>query len=216
MAFCGRKPDKQSTSPSQNHKNNETQYNKNRMSVKERFLDYHKKARSKGTYKSYRRGLELFLEWCGKDADTVLAERRQDILSENFEDKKRFDREIEIFYKWELEQGYALTSARTNTLGIIQFFRYFGMPMNPTIPMPPPTTKTFIPSIEILRRLFQIGSVRAKVILSLGSDLSWRISDFIKLKKSDIPDLNQKPPILMQKVPKKRTSSLQPFYQLKP
>ena len=127
-------------------------------------------------------------------------ERKQDILSNDFERRKRFDREVEVFYKWELDQGYALSSARTNTLGIIQFFRYFGMPVNPTIPMPPPTTKTYIPRIDELRRMFQVADLRGKVILSLGLDLAWRISDFIKLKKEEIPDLNGEVPIPFQKV----------------
>ena len=173
------------------------------MSAKEKFLEHLLKGKKKGTYKSYKRGLELFLEWYGKDADTILAERKVDITSEDFQRRKNFDYQVEYFYKWELEQGYALSSARTNTLGIIQFFRYFGMPVNPSIPMPPPTTKTAIPPIEDIRRMFQVATLRGKVILSLGLDLAWRISDFINLKIEDIPDLNQKPPIPFQRITKK-------------
>ena len=152
------------------------------MNAKEQFLDHLIRGKTKGTFKSYRRGLELFLEWYGKDADTVLEERKADITSDDFQRRKNFDYQVEYFYKWELEKDYALSSARTNTLGIIQFFRYFGMPINPNIPMPPPTTKTAIPKIEDIRRMFQVASIRGKVILSLGLDLAWRISDFIDMR----------------------------------
>jgi len=93
------------------------------MNAKEKFLEHLRRGKKKSTYKSYKRGLELFLEWYGKDADTVLEERKADITSEALERRKNFDYQVEYFYKWELEQGYALTSARTNTLGIVQFFR---------------------------------------------------------------------------------------------
>ena len=173
------------------------------MNAKEQFLDHLLRGKTKGTYKSYKRGLELFLEWYGKDADTVLTERKADIMSDDFKRRKNFDYQVEYFYKWELEKDYALSSARTNTLGIIQFFRYFGMPITPNIPMPPPTTKTAIPKIEDIRRMFQVASIRGKVILSLGLDLAWRISDFIDIKIDDLPDLNQKPPIPFQRITKK-------------
>jgi hypothetical protein len=53
----------------------------------EKFLD----SLSKGTLKSYRRGLELFLEFYGKDVDMILAERKDDLTprpNENLVDAK--------------------------------------------------------------------------------------------------------------------------------
>jgi len=173
------------------------------MTAKDRFLDYYLKAKKKSTWKSYKRGLELFFEWIGKDSDQVLAERKEDILSENFERHKNFDRQVEFFYKWQLEKGYALSSARTNTLGPIQFFRYFGMPISPDIPSPPKSTKTYIPKIEEFRGMFNISDLRERVILSLGLDLAWRVGDFIQLKVEDLPDLEQETPIPIQKVTEK-------------
>jgi site-specific recombinase XerD len=49
------------------------------MTAEERFLEDLKARRTKGTVKSYRRGLDLFLEYCDKNSDTVLAERKQDV-----------------------------------------------------------------------------------------------------------------------------------------
>lgn len=40
------------------------------------FLDSYSK---KSTRRMYRRGLELFCEWYGKDVDTILEERKDDL-----------------------------------------------------------------------------------------------------------------------------------------
>jgi len=45
-------------------------------SAKQRFLDYYREARSKGTYKSYKRGIALFEEYYGKSCDEALEERK--------------------------------------------------------------------------------------------------------------------------------------------
>lgn len=50
------------------------------MSDTEKFLDYYKSARSKGTYKSYKRGLTLFEEYYGRSTDKALEERRLELL----------------------------------------------------------------------------------------------------------------------------------------
>jgi integrase len=164
-------------------------------SQKEKFLNYYKDAKSKATYKSYKRSLSLFKEWYGKDADTILKERTEDVASGDITRVKRFSRELEKFHKWMLEKGYSINTARVNTLGLIQFLRFYGMPITDVTFKTVPTTKTYIPSIEQLRAMFQIANLRERIVLSLGLDLAWRISDFVPLKKEDIPDLNQKTPI---------------------
>jgi hypothetical protein len=124
-----------------------------------------------------------------------------------------FDRKIEAFYKWMLEKNehhpekpYALTSARNNTLGIVQFFNFYRIPTNAKVPMPPPSGKTFIPKIEPLRAMYAVADLKGKVVLSLGLDLAWRLSDFINLKKSDIPNLNQPSPIPISKITQKENA----------
>jgi integrase len=173
------------------------------LNAKEKFLDDLLARRKKATFKGYRRGLELFEEFYQKDFDTILKEAREKQQSEDVTDLSFFDRKIEAFYKWMLERGYALTSARNNTLGIVQFFNFYRIPTNAKVPMPPPTTKTYIPKIEELRRAFQVSPLIGKVCFSLGLDLSWRVTDFVNLKKSDIPDLNQPTPIPISKVTQK-------------
>ncbi len=65
------------------------------------------------------------------------------------------------------------------------------------------TTKTYIPKIEELRRIFQISDLRGRVILSMGLDPAWRMSDFLKLRKTYAPDLNQETPIKFEAITQK-------------
>ena len=108
----------------------------------EKFLD----SLSKGTMKSYRRGLELFIEFYGKDTDTILAERKDDLTprqNENLVDAKnrasRYENLLEEFHAWLMKpihiinkksnQAYGINTARTSTLGLLQLFRYYNMSM---------------------------------------------------------------------------------------
>jgi hypothetical protein len=43
--------------------------------------------------------------------------------------------------------------------------------------------------------MFEVADLRERVILSMATDLGFRMSDFIALKKKDLPALDQKPPI---------------------
>jgi len=51
--------------------------------------------------------------------------------------------------------------------------------------------------------MFNVAYLRERVILSVATDLASRISDFIKIKKSDLPDFSQEPPISLDIMTKK-------------
>lgn len=57
----------------------------------EEFLSYVKEAKAKATYKNYSQGLKKFIEWYGKDGDTILKERFQDLQSQDMNVRKRFN-----------------------------------------------------------------------------------------------------------------------------
>jgi len=63
----------------------------------EDFLDYIKEAKSKATFKNYSTGLKKFGEWYGKDENTILKERFEDLQNTDQNKRKRFNREIEKF-----------------------------------------------------------------------------------------------------------------------
>lgn len=172
------------------------------MSVKE-YLD---SVGNLNTKKSYRIGIQKFCEWYGKSPREVLEMRKDDLTvrdGENLIDYRnravRFTKEIEKFHSHLLKQGYKTNTARNLTLGIRQLFRYYQMPVriragsrvNKTVK----TSRNFPLRIEHVRKMFEVADLRERVILSIATDLGLRISDFIGIKKEDLPSLDQEQPI---------------------
>jgi hypothetical protein len=172
---------------------------------------------SKNTMKSYRRGLELFLRFYGKSIEVILEERKDDLTprpNENIIDAKnrasRFENILEEFHAWMLKpihtinekpnQSYTINSARANTLGIMQLFRYYNMgivlragsPVSQTVV----STGDFVLMPEHVRAMFHVAKdLRSKLLVSLGNDLGWRIGDVLSILRGELPNLEQEPPI---------------------
>lgn len=172
------------------------------MSVQE-FLD---SLPSKGTKKIYKMGLKKFLKWYEKTADQVLKERKDDLTQKPNEDivtyrnrASNYSKIIEQFHSHLLDQGYKINTAKSLTNGIRQLFRYYqmdikvrnGSSLNRTVQ----TQRNFPLTIEHVRKMYAIANFRERVILSMATDLGLRISDFLKIKKQDLPDLSLKAPI---------------------
>lgn len=177
-----------------------------KMTLKE-FLDYVKEAKSKNTWKEYKRGVEAFVEWFGKDANEILTLRHEDVVSGEPRRKKRFLREIEKFHANLLKRGYAINSARTMCLGIQQLFRYYEMSV--TLPSGSKVSRTVISTKDFplqpqhVRLMFNVSDLRGRVIVSMAKDLGWRIGDFVKLQKDQLPDLEQEAPISFELITEK-------------
>jgi site-specific recombinase XerD len=161
---------------------------------------------NKHTKKEYRHGIKKFCEWFGKSAEETLELRRDDLsqrpsegLIEYRNRAARFEKEIEKFHSFLLKQGYSINTSRNWTIGIRQLFRYYQMPIRlragSKVSKTTKTTKNFPLAIEHIRAMFKVADHRERVILSLATDLELRMGDFIELKKHDIPDLSQEPPI---------------------
>ena len=175
-----------------------------KVSVMEDFLGSYEK---KSTMRMYRRGIELYSEWSGKDLETILSERKNDLTPrprENFVEAKqranRAEKALESFHKWLLEKDYKLNSARTLCLGILQLYRYHGMsivlrngsPINQT----EISIGDFVLLPEHVRAMFHVAKdLRSKLLITLGNDLGWRISDVIAIRRDGLPNLEQEPPI---------------------
>lgn len=158
------------------------------------------------TKKEYRHGIKKFCEWYGKSAEETLEMRKDDLTQragENLIEYKnraaRFGKEIEKFHSYLLSQGYSINTSRTLTIGIRQLFRFYQMPVRiragSKVTKTVKTGKNYPLRIEHVRKMFDVADLRERVILSMATDLGLRISDFIKLKKDDLPSLNQEPPI---------------------
>jgi site-specific recombinase XerD len=157
------------------------------------------------TRKGYRFGLRKFVEWFSKPAEEILAMRQEDLTQkarENLVEYKnraaRFEKEIEKFHSHLIEAGYSINSARNMTLGIRQLFRYYQMPVTmrsgSKVSQTVQTTKNFPLTIEHVKKMYQVANLKERTILSLATDTGLRISDFLTIKKTDLPPLDAEPP----------------------
>jgi len=172
------------------------------MSAKE-FLD---SIPNPNTKKCYRLGIKRFCEWFGKTPLEVLNMRKVDLTQrpeENLIDyrnrAKRFEKELEKFHSYLLDQEFAINTARYLCLGIRQLFRYFEMPIRlrsgSKVSKSVQTGRSFPLRIEHVRKMFEVADLRERVLLSMAVDLGLRVSDFISIKRSDLPSLDQTSPI---------------------
>jgi len=172
------------------------------LSVQE-FLD---SVSNPNTKKEYRHGIKKFCEWYGKSAEEILELRKDDLTQRQRENlieyrnrAARFEKEIEKFHSYLLAQGFTINTSRNLTLGIRQLFRFYEMPIRirsgSKVSQTVKTTKNFPMTIEHIRAMFAVGDLRERVVLSMATDLGLRIGDFIKIRKTDLPDLNQQTPI---------------------
>ena len=181
--------------------NNETQ-NPESGNVEKEFYD---NIPNPSTRKEYRNGLQRFTAWFGKSADEILEMRKADLKSDDTFKKKRFERELERFHAYlktpkdKGGEGAATNSARTLCLGLRQFFNYYEVGIKlkrgSAVGKSVLTEKSYPLTIEDIRKMYAVGNLRERVILSMAKDLGIRIGDFVRIKKADLPDLNQEPPI---------------------
>jgi len=158
------------------------------------------------TRKGYRFGLNKFVEWFNKTPEEILNMRQEDLTQRTGENlveyrnrAARFEREIEKFHSYLIENGYSINSARNMTLGIRQLFRYYQMPVTmrsgSKVSQTVKTTKNFPLTIEHVRKMFQVANLKERMVLALAVDTGLRISDFLAIKKTDLPPLDAESPI---------------------
>jgi integrase len=158
------------------------------------------------TRKGYRFGINKFVEWFGKSAEEALAMRQEDLTQRQGENlveyrnrAARFEKEIERFHSYLIENGYSINSARNMTLGVRQLFRYYQMPVTirsgSKVSQTVKTTKNFPLTIEHVRKMFQVANLKERMVLTLAVDIGLRISDFLAIKKTDLPPIDAEPPI---------------------
>jgi len=170
---------------------------------------------SKKTGSNWKRGINLFVEWYGNPVNAILQERKDDLTprkDENLIDQKnradRFEREMEKFHKWMLSKGYTINTARTYCTSVLQLFRYYSMGI--TLRTGSPLSQTTISTGDFnlkphhVRAMFHSAKdLRSKLLISLGNDLGWGISDVIEIRRDELPDLNRQPPIYWERMRKK-------------
>ncbi len=171
---------------------------------------------SKNTRKSYKAGLRKFEQYFGKSVKEILKLREQDLNSNDIHQKRRFEKEIEKFHQSLLDKGYGVNTARTMTLGIIQIFRFYDMPIKKRygskISKTVISTRDHMLTIFDIREMYRVGDLRARTLLCMSKDLGWRISDFLSTLKIEVrPLLKRKPPASFRKLTKKEKVSAYSF-----
>jgi hypothetical protein len=57
---------------------------------------------------------------------------------------------------------------------------------------------------EHVKKMFHVAKdLRTKLFVSMGNDLGWRISDFLSIRRGELPDLNQEAPIEWMRITQK-------------
>lgn len=171
---------------------------------------------SYNTLRLYRHGIELFSYWYGKSVNDILNERKDDLTpkpQENIIEAKqrasRYEKLMEKFHNWMLtEKGFKINTARSNCNGILQLFRYYNMPINlrsgSPIVQTVISTKSFILTPEHTRKMFHSAKdLRSKLLITLGKDLGWRISDVLSIKRSELPNLDSETPVEWMRLTRK-------------
>lgn len=145
-----------------------------------------------------------------KSATEILEMRKKDLTPKPNENPiefanraKRFERILEKFYTWlQNEKGTNLNSSGAYTRHVKQLFRFYemsiktrrGSPIRRNIK----SVKNFKLTIEHIRKIYKIANLNHKVIISMLTDLGLRISDLLSIKRDNLPDLEQNPPIEFQ------------------
>ncbi|MGQ9760158.1 MAG: hypothetical protein ACUVQ5_06305 [Candidatus Methanomethylicaceae archaeon] len=123
--------------------------------------------------------------------------------------RRRFEHKLEEFHRSLLEQGYAVNSCLTMTLGLVQLFNYFDMDMKAKIisaeaKRTVETERSYALTIEEVRAMYAVAdSLRDKVLILMGKDLGWRLADVLSIKREEVPDLDQEAPIPFQCITRK-------------
>lgn len=182
------------------------------------FDDFLTSLSAKNTKKLYRKGLELFAQFCGKSISEMLEMRKQDLevkpnqsIVEQKQLSTRFEREfLEPFYLHltkdvpEREpRKYSPISASSYAKAVMAILRFYSMSFGLRKGSPISEGANyegegrFDLSIEDVRKMFFARScdLEFKTYLSLSVDCGFRISEILGLKVKDLPNLDESCPI---------------------
>jgi len=168
----------------------------------------------KNTRDLYIRGIDMFCEFESKTVEQILAERKADLAPKEGEDlieakqrSTRLEKEIERFYlslivKSGDRAAYSPSSAYSYTKGILQILRYYEMPISLRKGSQIVEGSKYEGigryelKIEDVRKMFwHAKDLRTKLVISLATDLGFRVSDFLAIRACDLPSLEMPSPI---------------------
>ncbi len=182
-----------------------TKDHKEHVDKAEQFLTYVRAHKSKNTFRVYEFGLKKFLGFVGKSGNEIIEDAKRRIQSEDRADLDFWKNRMIDFKDSLTNAKLTQNSARTQSTGPVSFFRYHGIVilLEKDFWEVRETVGDYVPQIEEYRRMYQTGDIRAKLLISFGLDLAWRIGDITDIKLSELPDLKQEPPLPFEKITEK-------------
>jgi integrase len=149
--------------------------------------DFLESITSHNTRKGYLRGLGLFEEFSGRSLQETLRLRKKD-------KERNLEREVERFYTWIIEVKKLNPNTAYNcVVALKSLMTFYNVSLKlkrgscsriPTMP------QDWIPSIEELGLMFNIGDLREKLIISLAKDIPLRVNDFLRIQKENVASGN--------------------------
>ncbi len=174
------------------------------MNAKE-FLDYIFESKSKNTAKNYRNALKKFSLWYKGEfsveaLNEVLEERKKSLKGKTAKERRKFERLIEKWHRYQIDNGRSVNTARSRYVAIVQFFKFFDLDLRVSI-IPSEVKRSVISerdyplTIEELRQMFAVADLRGRTVLLMAKDLGLRLSDFRMIRVEQLPNLDSRPPV---------------------
>jgi integrase len=187
----------------------------------EEYLEHVKTRKSINLYRLNRRGLELFFQWIQKDANEVIEDAQKRAQMESFKDRNYYGFKIEEFYKWLTtaqtdRPAFGHNTGRVYCGAVKSFFAFYNivnLEVSGDITQVTGDQYCYVPKIPEFQKMFAVGDLRAKVVVSLGLDLGWRPEDFLEVKKNEI-DLNATEPQPIGRITQKEKEEAHSFISM--
>lgn len=138
----------------------------------------------------YKQVLPAYFLYLGQNPDEVIAQRKLDIISKDFEENEHYERKTRAYIKKKVEAGLDVHSDISRIMG---FFcnnaKKFALDIdNKKMKIPKSRKKNkFSPSISEVRKLYEVGDNRGKLIVAIMSQHGASPMDVSKMKIGTYP-----------------------------
>jgi integrase len=156
------------------------------MGIKEEWLSSLLKD---NTRKHHERNFNYFLEFTQSSPEQLIQLRKD-------EGSKRFATRVNLFHKWLMDdKGLTDNSARSSVIAVQSFFSYYDLPFKTELSVTKMKIENFTLTLEDLQKVFRLGDLQIKTLLSLMKDCPCRVND---LATKVIPKINNQKEFMIE------------------
>jgi len=152
-------------------------------------------SQKKATMYSYNYSWQFFLEFTGLTGDKILESRKAD-------KEYAWERKTLEFKTWLIQKGKSEHTAVSATTAVRSFFAFYRLPLDfsrtQKARLTEATRKTedYLFNREDLKKMFDVGDLEERYVLTAGKSFGLRAGDFLRLTRGDLqPYLNRETPI---------------------